>query len=461
MQMQRAGSVRALVLLALAASSASAQWDGRDPLPAPALPAGAHLGASAAIWGDRLVVGAPGYTDSEGRAVGAAFVYERVNRFWTGPTVLLAPGGADGDEFGRSVAMCCDTMIVGAPGADLVGENTGSVYVYTHSGPGLWELYTVIQHQNPVGCERFGWSCSLSSDVAVVGAWSDDPFCEGNEAAFVFEFIHGEWLERARFEGQFRDGSEEYAYSVATSDRRVLVGAWGNDAAGPDSGVVYAYEENQDLEWTLTGVLGPDQGIVGSRFGSSLAASGEFAAVGAPGDSHNGSDSGAAYVYEHEQGAWSEQARLAASDAEPGDLFGAALDLTGTWTMVGAPGAIGDSGNIGAAYFFQREGSSWLLRDVHGRDATQALGTSIAISGGEAVAGDPLDDAQGADAGAAHPFQTCYADFDRDGSLDTKDFLAFLNAWVADDDSADCDGCGIVDTRDFTCFFFLWNSGCE
>jgi len=54
----------------------------------------------------------------------------------------------------------------------------------------------------------------------------------------------------------------------------------------------------------------------------------------------------------------------------------------------------------------------------------------------------------------------CYADFNGDGVVDTRDVLAFLNAWNGGDPSSDCDGNGVIDTRDVLCFLNLWNAGC-
>lgn len=54
----------------------------------------------------------------------------------------------------------------------------------------------------------------------------------------------------------------------------------------------------------------------------------------------------------------------------------------------------------------------------------------------------------------------CTADFNGDGGVDTRDVLAFLNAWTAGDSSADVNGDGVVDTRDVLAFLNLWNAGC-
>ena len=55
---------------------------------------------------------------------------------------------------------------------------------------------------------------------------------------------------------------------------------------------------------------------------------------------------------------------------------------------------------------------------------------------------------------------TCPADFNGDGVVDTRDVVAFLNAWAAGDASADIDGNGVVDTRDVIAFLNLWTDGC-
>jgi len=58
------------------------------------------------------------------------------------------------------------------------------------------------------------------------------------------------------------------------------------------------------------------------------------------------------------------------------------------------------------------------------------------------------------------PPDDCEADFDGDGQADTRDVLAFLNAWAAGDPSADFNGDGIVDTRDVLAFLNVWTAGC-
>lgn len=58
------------------------------------------------------------------------------------------------------------------------------------------------------------------------------------------------------------------------------------------------------------------------------------------------------------------------------------------------------------------------------------------------------------------PESGCYADFNGDGSVNTIDVLAYLNAWVANDPKADCNGDGSINTIDVLCFLNAWNDGC-
>ena len=54
----------------------------------------------------------------------------------------------------------------------------------------------------------------------------------------------------------------------------------------------------------------------------------------------------------------------------------------------------------------------------------------------------------------------CVADYDRDGAVNTQDFIAFLDDWANKRPRADLTGDLIVDTRDFVAFLNLWAAGC-
>ncbi|HEV8682428.1 MAG TPA: FG-GAP repeat protein [Actinomycetota bacterium] len=89
-----------------------------------------EFGASVAVSGDTVLVGVPG--DDDGK--GSAYVYSRAGGTGTEEQKLLASDGASLDEFGFSVAVSGGTALVGAPFDDNDnGVGAGSAYLYARA----------------------------------------------------------------------------------------------------------------------------------------------------------------------------------------------------------------------------------------------------------------------------------------------------------------------------------------
>jgi plastocyanin len=56
--------------------------------------------------------------------------------------------------------------------------------------------------------------------------------------------------------------------------------------------------------------------------------------------------------------------------------------------------------------------------------------------------------------------EACAADFNGDGTVNTQDVLAFLNAWNARDPRSDFNGDGNINTQDVLAFLNAWTAGC-
>lgn len=447
-----------VALLALAPPSLAQQWRQLDPVVPQGGAAGDHFGGSVGTWGNRFVAGAPFHAEG-GVATGAAYGYEYINSGWVEAPILLAADGADGDTFGHSVAMCTDTILVGAPGDDDNGDSSGAVYVFERDGAASWAPAGKLTPDDGAACDRFGWSVAVSGGVAVVGAWSDDAGCTGAHAAFIFERTESGWVQAAKVLPGSGDGSEQFAYSVSVSAGNVLVGAFGNDSVAQDAGAVYAYAKVSGV-WTQTGLLVAADGEAGDHFGYAVAAGGSLGAIGAPGDADNGADSGSAYIFSRDANGWAQDAKVLAAEGAPGDRLGSSADITADWAVVGAPGYQLFEYN-GAVIPFHHDGGAWVQTDPVAQDSTVEFGASVALSSHSMIVGDPLGDASGEASGAGYTFYSCFADFNLDGVVNTLDVLAYINAWASMDYRADCDGCGSVDTIDFLCFLNQWVTGCD
>lgn len=153
-------------------------------------------------------------------------------------------------------------------------------------------------------------------------------------------------------------GSDYFGEAVAISGdgNTIIVGAYGEDGGSGNpaggSGAVYVFSRNNGV-WTEQAILRASDPQVGDQFGYSVAinSSGDTIIVGAysedGGSGNPAADAGAAYVFTQSGGIWSQQAILHASDRQPGDYFGysVAISSDGNTALMGAYGEDGGSGD--------------------------------------------------------------------------------------------------------------------
>lgn len=403
---------------ALLAISTSQAWGQTHKFFAGDAEAGDEYGTSTALSGllatdsadERALVGAPG-EDTAGPDAGAAYVLERDGCAWSEMAKLVASDGAAFDRFGSSVALSEDTAVVGAPEDDDAGSASGAVYVFELVGSTWMQTAKLVASDASAG-HRFGTSVSLSGDRIVVGAPLQDSQGVGAGAAYVFERFGALWVETAVLVGSDTTFFDNFGTSVTVEGDRALIGAPGNDAAGIEAGSAYVFEFVA-LSWVQTAALTASDAFMDEAFGSSVSLSGERLLVGASLSSPTGTHSGAAYVFVLIGGAfWLEEAKLVGLDTAVGDMLGSSVDLEGDLALVGAPFNLSTAGQTGAAYVFERSGSSWsqkaklLASDVLGG---AELGTSVALAADTYLVGAPGDGDMGPGAGAAYVFcvETC------------------------------------------------------
>ena len=196
------------------------------------------------------------------------------------------------------------------------------------------------------------------------------------------------------------DGEGKYfGNSVGISGARSIVGAYGDNVNGNNSGSAYIYHWN-GFDWEEYKLI-PGDGNAGDYFGLSVAISGDRAIVGAYGDDDHGSSSGSAYLFHWDGVNWIQQQKITADDGSFGDNFGYSVAIEGETAIVGA---YSDDGN-GSAYLFHWDGASWVQQQkITASDgaANDYFGRSVAIDAGRAIVGAYLDDDNGEASGSAY-----------------------------------------------------------
>jgi uncharacterized delta-60 repeat protein len=423
-----------------------------------------QFGFSVAISGDTAVVGASGEDSNAtgvngdeinnlASAAGAVYVFVRNNGAWTQQAYLKASNTDADDRFGSTVAISGDTLVIGAEGEDsnattVNGDGTnnlasdaGAVYVFVRNN-GVWTQQAYLKASNTGAGDAFGTSVALSADTVMIGAQGEDSNAttvNGNGsdnstsdagAAYVFVRNNGVWTQQAYLKAANSGVQDLFGKAVAVSGETALIGASGenSNATGVNgdganntlqfAGAAYIFVRNNGV-WTQQAYLKASNTDAFDSFGAALALSGDTAivaafredsnATGVNGDQTNNvaSNAGAAYVFVRNNGAWTQQAYLKASNAEAEDYFGTAIAVSGDSAVIAASDessnavGIGGSGannnwpDSGAAYVFTRSGTTWTQSSYLKASNTGFLdrfGSSVAMSGSTIIVGAPFED---------------------------------------------------------------------
>jgi hypothetical protein len=263
---------------------------------------------------------------------------------WGEVTKLTASDAQSGDNFGYSVAVSGDVIVVGATGES---NNTGAAYVFQRmkNGPETWgEVAKLIAADAASYTYFFGGSVAISGDVIVVGAKQDGEGGIRAGAAFVFQRKQNgtdSWGEVTKLIASDAQVEDSFGYSVAISGDVIVVGASHEDEHGTDAGAAYVFQRMQggtDAWGEVTKLTSSDAQPV-DYFGCSVAVSGDVIVVGANHEDDGGNFAGAAYVFQRMQGgadAWGQTAKISASDATEGGYFGYSVAAFGDVIVVGA-----------------------------------------------------------------------------------------------------------------------------
>jgi hypothetical protein len=266
--------------------------------------------------------------------------------------------------------------------------------VFARNGAGVWAQQAKLTASDRSLGDSFGRSVAVDGDTALIGADGDGG---GRGSAYVFTRSGTTWTQQAKLTASDGTENDSFGEAVALVGDTAMIGAPADDDQGPSSGAVYVFTRS-GAAWTEQAKLLASDG--GASFGHAVAVAGDTAVIGNPGEDQG---NGSAYVFARNDTTWTEQAKLVAPDRLLGDGFGRAVAVDGDTVVIGAfaPGA--DS--FGEAYVFTRSGTAWTLQatlvaSTRGQ-FVDAFGFAVAVVGDTAVIGDPNADQR---FGAAYVF---------------------------------------------------------
>jgi FG-GAP repeat len=381
--------------------------------------AGEFFGWAVAISGNRIVVGAnwdKGGTNVMGSAVGGAYIYELTGSVLTLPTITLTnPSPASTDLFGHAVAISGTRVVIGTPGDDTDGTDSGIAYVYdlASSTPSVPQF--VFNNPSPATNEGFGVAVAISGTRVVVATPWDGTGATFAGSAYVFDLTSATpAVPVITLNNPSPAANDQFGYSVAISGTRLVVGANQDDTGATDAGSAYVYDLASATPDVPVVTLNNPSPATGDNFGLSVAISGTRVAVGAVYDDTGTTNAGSAYVYEL-AGATPTVPVAILNNPSPavGDYFGNAVSISGTRIAVGAPYDDIGATDAGIAYIYNLAGATPAVPAAILARPSPAFadyfGRAVAISGTRVVVGADGDDTGATEAGRVYVYNLANA----------------------------------------------------
>jgi uncharacterized protein (DUF2345 family) len=310
---------------------------------------------------------------------------------WMQLAEITASDGMLGNEFGYSVATSGDTTVVGAP---MYGVSDAA-YVFVKPASG-WTNATQTAKLTPsdgIAATDFGESVAISGNTIVVGAAYEGATNEG--AVYIFVEPSSGWTdmtETAKLTASDQN-SQYFGYSVGISGDTVVAGYPGeSDFQG--AAYVFVKPEGGWVNMTETAKLTASDGATGAYLGASVAVSGDTIVLGAPEATVDKVKLlGAAYVFVKPSGGWinmNQTAKLTSGGYRQTDAeLGLSVAIDRNTVVAGKP-----FWEKGEACVFVEPPGGWsnmteTARLSFGKGGRSRLGFSVAVSGNTIVAGAP------------------------------------------------------------------------
>ena len=353
-------------------------------------------GEGVAISGDTAIVGAWRSPSQDNR--GAAYAYFRNGTSWTQQQKILPNAGVVNNQrfgfaVGVQVSLIGSIAVVGAPGENF---NQGAAYVFTRSGNQWFQQQRLTASDAALG-DQFGSSIAISGNTVVVGAWMGTVGANSRQgSAYVFTRTGATWTQQQKLIASDGITNDLFGGSIAIAGDTAVVGARQDFAAPNGTGKAYVFVRSGNV-WTQQQALTAADAISGDVFGNAVAinSNADTIVVGAykKNDISNPSR-GAVYVFVRSGNTWSQQQKLLNSLGQlPGQSgeFGEAVAVDGDTIVAGAPMLDGFvPTRRGVVYVFDRSGTSWTEKEAFTSPVTLSnLGSSVSLSGDSFIASAP------------------------------------------------------------------------
>ena len=371
--------------------------------------------------GNYIAVGARQEFANSSNWGGAAYIFTRSGSTWTQQARLVGSTVSTDYRFGSSVSINSDGtyLLVGAYSKNY---NVGTAYVFTRSGS-TWTQQAEIPSPT-TSADLFGLRSAINStgDLVAICAQSNPGATSSytqSGAVHVYSRSGSTWTLQQTLRASDENTHWRFGRSVRfNSDGTYIIVGAPMSSAGVGNGAAYIFTRSGST-WTQQAKITAVDGEVLDQFGDSVSINSDatYAIVGAQQEDTGGNAAGAAYIFTRSGSTWTQQQKIQSSDIQASDLFGSGVSMNdnGDYVLVTAYGEDGGAGDpinaAGAAYVFNRSGSTWTqIRKITTSEA-QATDT-LGNNGSSSISGDGkyvIIGSNGEDGGAGDPLTSAGA----------------------------------------------------
>ena len=334
------------------------------------------------------------------RSEGQVLIWEKNSSDWTNTQTIVSSDGEKSDYFGFDVSVDGDWAIVGASNAAAAGQG----YIFKKTDPdNTWvenQILAPVDDNNQLGISQsaqFGRSVSMDSDYVIIGA----PF-DNNEqgSAFIFKKTSaGNWNQVSKCVPPDTNPKQNFGYSVSLSGDYAIVGAnYGPN--GSYEGSAYIFKNNGSDNWERIKTLKSDAPSPNASFGMNVSIDGNHAVIGCPSykvwSGGQVLSVGAVFIYKNDgSDNWDEEKKITPNEGD--EELGNRVSISENYIIVGARTANNDYKGKVSIYHKDTGGeNNWgEVYTINGNSTKDYLGYAVCIHGLVAAIGSAGENSPG------------------------------------------------------------------
>jgi hypothetical protein len=265
-----------------------------------------------------------------------------------------------GGGAGQGVSLSGDYLAVGARKEDTGGSEAGSVYIFKRGTTSLNTVGHAIPDEHTSYYGASDWICqSVSGTVGIYKhIYRTGTPVDSGLNTLQYDSSTSTWSDHGTGQPEkFTKNDTNWSNrssTVTNVQAGDVIRGWKDNTNAQRGQFTQPSSGNIDI-WSQEAKLQASDVSAAAQFGMSVSLSGDVLAVGANAEDTSASDAGAAYIFERSGTTWTEVKKITASDTQASDYFGESISTDGTTTFVGAFGEDTKGSNAGAAYVYEKQ----------------------------------------------------------------------------------------------------------